>query len=178
MVESTNPSVPFFKVDDDYETKPNETSVASSIYRLGPPPPYVDHHSAKKVRNDVNVHKDTLRIEVDEQNPDHVLVSFVFDAMFDGRFWLDGNFEFEEEDFGFKVDRFGFLGNHSYLCVRRFGFDEKELGFRRQVWVFGEPFSSLRSKFWVRRRGFQLLKKTSWTTAYSIDLHSIFKIYL
>ncbi|KAL5855234.1 hypothetical protein ACOSQ4_005036 [Xanthoceras sorbifolium] len=35
MVESTNPSVPFFKVDDDYETKPNETSVASSIYRLG-----------------------------------------------------------------------------------------------------------------------------------------------
>ncbi|KAH7573712.1 hypothetical protein JRO89_XS03G0196600 [Xanthoceras sorbifolium] len=52
---------------------------------VGPPPPYVDHQSAKKVRNDVNVHKDTLRIEVDEQNPDHVLVSFVFDAMFDGR---------------------------------------------------------------------------------------------
>ncbi|KAK2646910.1 hypothetical protein Ddye_022105 [Dipteronia dyeriana] len=51
---------------------------------VGPPPPYVDHQSAKKVRNDVNVHKDTLRIEVDEQNPDHVLVSFVFDAMFDG----------------------------------------------------------------------------------------------
>ncbi|KAJ0092528.1 hypothetical protein Patl1_25453 [Pistacia atlantica] len=52
--------------------------------QVGPPPPYVDHQSAKKVRNDVNVHKDTLKIEVDEQNPDHVLVSFVFDAMFDG----------------------------------------------------------------------------------------------
>lgn len=52
---------------------------------MGPPPPYVDHQTAKKVRNDVNVHKDTLRILVDEQNPDHVLISFVFDAMFDGR---------------------------------------------------------------------------------------------
>lgn len=51
---------------------------------VGPPPPYVDHQTAKKVRNDVNVHKDTLRIQVDQQNPDHVLVSFVFDAMFDG----------------------------------------------------------------------------------------------
>lgn len=52
---------------------------------VGPPPPYVDHQSAKKVRNDVNIHKDTLKIEVDEENPDHVLVSFVFDALFDGR---------------------------------------------------------------------------------------------
>jgi len=33
----------------------------------------------------VNVHKDTLRLVVDEQNPDHHLVSFVFDAMYDGR---------------------------------------------------------------------------------------------
>ena len=49
------------------------------------PPPYVEHQNAKKVRNDVNVHKDTLRLEVDEQNPDHYLVSFIFDALFDGR---------------------------------------------------------------------------------------------
>ncbi|KAL5857612.1 hypothetical protein ACOSQ3_005070 [Xanthoceras sorbifolium] len=35
--QSTNPPVPFFKVDDayDYETKPNETSVASNVYRYG-----------------------------------------------------------------------------------------------------------------------------------------------
>lgn len=55
---------------------------------MGPavePPRYVEHQSAKKVKNDVNVHKDTLRIAVDEQNPDHHLVSFVFDAMYDGR---------------------------------------------------------------------------------------------
>lgn len=48
------------------------------------PPPYVEHQNAKKVRNDVNVRKDTVRLEVDEQNPDHHLVSFVFDAVFDG----------------------------------------------------------------------------------------------
>lgn len=49
------------------------------------PPPYVEHQNAKKVRNDVNVHKNTLRLEVDERNPDHFLVSFTFDALFDGR---------------------------------------------------------------------------------------------
>lgn len=49
------------------------------------PAPYVEHQNAKKVRNDVNVHKDTLRVEVDEQNPDQHLVSFEFDALFDGR---------------------------------------------------------------------------------------------
>lgn len=49
-----------------------------------PPPPFVDHQNAKKVRNDVNVHKDTLRLQVDDLNPDHHLVSFVFDAVFDG----------------------------------------------------------------------------------------------
>lgn len=49
-----------------------------------PPPPYVDHQTAKKVKNDVNVHKDTLRLELDEHNPDQHLVSFVFDALYDG----------------------------------------------------------------------------------------------
>lgn len=48
------------------------------------PPRYVEHQNAKKVRNDVNVHKDTLRLVVDEHNPDHLLVSFVFDALYDG----------------------------------------------------------------------------------------------
>ncbi|KAK4266407.1 hypothetical protein QN277_027336 [Acacia crassicarpa] len=49
-----------------------------------PPPPYVDHQTAKTVKNDVNVHKDTLRLELDEHNPDQHLVSFVFDALYDG----------------------------------------------------------------------------------------------
>lgn len=49
------------------------------------PLPYVEHHSAKKVRNVINVHKDTVRIYADELNPDHHLVSFAFDALRDGR---------------------------------------------------------------------------------------------
>lgn len=50
-----------------------------------PPPPYVEQQNAKKVRNDVNVHRDTVRLEVDDLVPGHHLVSFVFDALFDGR---------------------------------------------------------------------------------------------
>ncbi|CAI0466360.1 unnamed protein product [Linum tenue] len=45
------------------------------------PVPYVEHQNAKKVRNEVNVHKGTLRLELDEQNPDHHLISFVFYAL-------------------------------------------------------------------------------------------------
>lgn len=48
------------------------------------PAPFVDHQNAKRIRNDVNVHKDTLKVEIDVSNPDHHLVSFVFDALFDG----------------------------------------------------------------------------------------------
>lgn len=48
------------------------------------PPRYVDHQAAKKVKNEVNVHKDTLRLELDEHSPDHHLLSFVFDALYDG----------------------------------------------------------------------------------------------
>ena len=51
-----------------------------------PPQPYVEHQSAKKVRNDVNVHKDTVRLEADDLNPGYHLVSFLFDAVFDGRY--------------------------------------------------------------------------------------------
>lgn len=67
----------------------NQASGWPAIYPpVGPvvsPPPYVDHRTAKKIRNDVNVHKDTLWLEVDELNPDQHLVSFDFDALFDGR---------------------------------------------------------------------------------------------
>ncbi|CAL5393024.1 unnamed protein product [Camellia sinensis] len=60
-----------------------------------PAPPYVDHQQAKKVRNGVNVHKDTLKLEVDEMNPDHHLVSFVFDALLEGCFTI---FYFAKEE--------------------------------------------------------------------------------
>ncbi|KAL8121705.1 putative E3 ubiquitin-protein ligase LUL4 isoform X1 [Apium graveolens] len=48
------------------------------------PAAFVEEQQAKKVRNDVNVHKDSVKVVVDELNPDHHLVSFVFDALFDG----------------------------------------------------------------------------------------------
>ncbi|CAL5198760.1 unnamed protein product [Lathyrus oleraceus] len=50
-----------------------------------PPPPYVDHETAKKVKNDVNLHKHTLQLHLDPNNSDHHLISFVFDALYDGR---------------------------------------------------------------------------------------------
>ncbi|KAG6435518.1 hypothetical protein SASPL_100392 [Salvia splendens] len=51
------------------------------------PPPLVageEKKPTKVVNSDVNVHKDTLRLESDELNPDRSLVCFVFDALLDG----------------------------------------------------------------------------------------------
>ncbi|KAF9605537.1 hypothetical protein IFM89_017556 [Coptis chinensis] len=48
------------------------------------PVPYVDHQMAKKIRNDVNVHKDTIKIEADEENMEGLLVSLTLDALVDG----------------------------------------------------------------------------------------------
>jgi len=53
---------------------------------MEPPAPYVEHQTAKKVKNDVNVNKATVRLVADDLNPGHYLVSFVFDALFDGRY--------------------------------------------------------------------------------------------
>ncbi|KAI3706651.1 hypothetical protein L6452_24535 [Arctium lappa] len=47
---------------------------------IHPPTPYVDHQKAVTIRNDVNLKKETLKIEADEQNPGKFLVSFTFDA--------------------------------------------------------------------------------------------------
>ncbi|KAI6692477.1 hypothetical protein NL676_020187 [Syzygium grande] len=40
--------------------------------------------AAAKVKNDVNVHKDTIKLLLDEQSSDSHLVSFTFDALVDG----------------------------------------------------------------------------------------------
>lgn len=47
--------------------------------------PYVEHQKAVTIRNDVNIKKETLKIEPDEENPGKFLVSFTFDATVDGR---------------------------------------------------------------------------------------------
>ncbi|KAK9193006.1 hypothetical protein WN944_003702 [Citrus x changshan-huyou] len=47
---------------------------------MAPPPPYVEHQKAVTIRNDVNLKKESLRLEADEENPGKLLVSFTFDA--------------------------------------------------------------------------------------------------
>lgn len=48
-----------------------------------PPPQFVESQNAKTVKNEVNIHKDTIRFIFDEKN-DHHLLSFTFDASADG----------------------------------------------------------------------------------------------
>lgn len=50
----------------------------------GPATPYVEHQKAVTIRNDVNLKKESLRIEPDDQNPGKFLVSFTFDATVSG----------------------------------------------------------------------------------------------
>ncbi|CAN1805450.1 Probable E3 ubiquitin-protein ligase LOG2 [Linum perenne] len=45
-----------------------------------PPTPYVEHQKAVTIRNDVNLKKETLKLEADVENPGMSLVSFTFDA--------------------------------------------------------------------------------------------------
>ncbi|KAL5210146.1 hypothetical protein ABZP36_005769 [Zizania latifolia] len=51
-------------------------------YGLQPPmpTPYVEHQKAVTIRNDINLKKETLRIEPDEECPGRFLVAFTFDA--------------------------------------------------------------------------------------------------
>ncbi|TVU19283.1 hypothetical protein EJB05_35422, partial [Eragrostis curvula] len=51
---------------------------------LGPPPEFVEHQQARKVKNAVNLHKDTIRLVPDDADPDRRLVAFTFDAITDG----------------------------------------------------------------------------------------------
>lgn len=45
-----------------------------------PVTPFVEHQKAVTIRNDVNIKKESLKIEPDEENPGQFLVSFTFDA--------------------------------------------------------------------------------------------------
>ncbi|MED6110697.1 putative E3 ubiquitin-protein ligase log2 [Stylosanthes scabra] len=51
---------------------------------VAPPAPIVEHQKAVTIRNDVNVKKETLKIEPDDENPGQFLVSFTFDATVSG----------------------------------------------------------------------------------------------
>ncbi|XVF06142.1 hypothetical protein REPUB_Repub06bG0022000 [Reevesia pubescens] len=85
----SSPSMPasvFSNSPDYYQPPPPSSSQmapAAPFFSLAPPP-YVDHKSAKKIKNDVNIHKDTIRLFLDDNNLDSHLVSFTFDALVDG----------------------------------------------------------------------------------------------
>ncbi|XP_050228618.1 probable E3 ubiquitin-protein ligase LOG2 [Mercurialis annua] len=51
---------------------------------VAPPAPYMEHQKAVTIRNDVNLKKESLRIEADEDNPGKFLVAFTFDATVSG----------------------------------------------------------------------------------------------
>lgn len=50
-----------------------------------PVTPFVEHQKAVTIRNDVNIKKESLRLEPDEENPGQFLVAFTFDATAPGR---------------------------------------------------------------------------------------------
>jgi hypothetical protein len=54
-------------------------------HMMAQPTPYVEHQKAVTIRNDVNLKKESLRLEPDPDNPGRFLVSFTFDATVSGR---------------------------------------------------------------------------------------------
>ena len=48
--------------------------------------PYIEHQKAVTIRNDVNLKKETLKLEADEENPGKFFVTFTFDATVAGRY--------------------------------------------------------------------------------------------
>lgn len=52
-----------------------------------PVTPLVEHQKAVTIRNDVNIKKESLRLEPDEENPGQFLVAFTFDATAPGRYY-------------------------------------------------------------------------------------------
>ncbi|MQL73814.1 hypothetical protein Taro_006178 [Colocasia esculenta] len=60
------------------------SALSASVSVMSQPPPYVERQQAVTVKNNVNLRKDTIRLEQDEQNPDQYLVCFTFDSLVDG----------------------------------------------------------------------------------------------
>ncbi|KAG1338465.1 putative E3 ubiquitin-protein ligase LUL4 [Cocos nucifera] len=49
---------------------------------------HAEHQKATTVKNYVNLHKNSIRLEPDKLNPGHHLVSFTFDSLIDGSFTI------------------------------------------------------------------------------------------
>ncbi|KAK8698117.1 hypothetical protein V6N13_114248 [Hibiscus sabdariffa] len=55
-----------------------------STSMMASPPPYVDHRTPKKIKNHINIHKDSVSLFLDHSHLDSHLISFTFDALVDG----------------------------------------------------------------------------------------------
>ncbi|KAI3791749.1 hypothetical protein L2E82_05611 [Cichorium intybus] len=74
-----HPTVPLPESHDDYNRMAMDRAIEAWVDGCYPPTPYADHQTIT-IKNDVNLKKETLKIEADEENPGKSLVSFTFDA--------------------------------------------------------------------------------------------------
>ncbi|CAL0330697.1 unnamed protein product [Lupinus luteus] len=81
---STNPQSYYHSSSSHHPFYPNQHHQRGCTTLTPPTIPYVDHQTAKKIRNNVNLHKHTLSLQLDPLNPNHHLLSFVFDALSHG----------------------------------------------------------------------------------------------
>ncbi|XP_044473403.1 probable E3 ubiquitin-protein ligase LOG2 [Mangifera indica] len=69
---------------DHHDRGTGHVDLGNWRYPCGPmasaPQPYVEYQKAVTIRNDVNLKKESLKLETDEENPGSFLVSFTFDA--------------------------------------------------------------------------------------------------
>ncbi|KAG5582577.1 hypothetical protein H5410_053204 [Solanum commersonii] len=81
---------PPYEQHSHHHMNPNYANWVNGGYPCGPPmipptpAPSVEHQKAVTIRNDVNLKKETLKIEADEANPGKYLVGFDFDATVPG----------------------------------------------------------------------------------------------
>ncbi|CAH8371132.1 unnamed protein product [Eruca vesicaria subsp. sativa] len=85
-----------------HEVAPNPFvfSPATPYPMMMPPPPSIEYEKAATIHNDVNLRKETLRLQPDPNNPGQLLVSFSFDVTVPGRITI---VFFAEEDSEFHL---------------------------------------------------------------------------
>ncbi|KAJ4911567.1 putative E3 ubiquitin-protein ligase LUL1 [Raphanus sativus] len=86
--------------DGGRRTRRGKINVSPATQTQQPQPPYIEYEKPATIRNDVNLRKETLRLEPDPENPGQLLVSFSFDATVPGRITV---VFFAEEDSEFNL---------------------------------------------------------------------------
>ncbi|KAL1545848.1 putative E3 ubiquitin-protein ligase log2 [Salvia divinorum] len=83
-----NPTAPYAQYPGFYPHPAPHANWAASRYPMLLPQPAVEHQKAVAIGNDVNVKKETLRLEPDEGDSGKFLVAFSFDATVEGSLTL------------------------------------------------------------------------------------------